>query len=187
MAKSATTPAVSRRSSIDFTRIANSVVSIEQAPHASRISFRGTAPGVKSFEKSLGFALPTKPGATSKKAGKHALWIGPDEWLIIDEKNTQTSMVPRLPNKGFSAVDVSHRNMAFIVTGEGAQNTLNAACPRDLSAKAFPVGTCSRTILDKAEVVLYRTAKDTFRVECWRSYGPYVWAYLCDGAKDAHI
>ncbi len=168
-------------------KFANSVVTIETAPLASRVSFRGEKTGIKSFETAIGFKLPTKAGETTKKAKKHALWIGPDEWFIFDEQNIDTSMVPRLPNKNFSAVDVSHRNMAFIVSGDGAENTLNAACPRDLSLKGFPVQTCSRTILDKAEVILYRTSKNTFRVECWRSFAPYVWAYLLDGAKEAHI
>ncbi len=188
MAKSATTknPAIRRRS-VESDRFANNVVSIEKAPPASRIVFQGTKAGVKSFEKALGFALPAKPGAVTKKAGKHALWIGPNEWLLIDDKSADTSMVPRLANKGFSAVDISHRNMAFIVSGPGAENTLNVACPRDLSTAAFPVNTCSRTVFGKAEIVLYRTAKDTFRIECWRSFGPYVWTCLCEGAKDAHV
>ena len=176
-----------RRSSVEAERFANSVVTIEKAPPASRISFRGTKSGVKSFEKSLGIALPSNPGNVTKKGGKHALWIGPNDWLIVDEKSADTSMVPRLPNKGFSAVDISHRNMAFIVSGMGAENTLNTACPRDLSTTAFPINTCSRTIFGKAEIVLYRTAKNTFRVECWRSFGPYVWTYLCEAANDAHI
>ncbi len=168
-------------------RVANSVVSIETAKPASRISLRATSAGARSFEKSLNFALPRKPAETASAKGRHALWLGPDEWLLIDEANPDDSMVPRLPNKQFSAVDVSHRNMAFIVAGPGAAATLNAACPRNLSLAAFPVKTCSRTVLGKAEIVLYRTARDTFRVECWRSYAPYVRDLLAIASKDAHI
>ncbi len=168
-------------------RFANKAVLVETCPPASRTSLRATPSGAEAFEKALGFKLPQKPGETSGKAGKHALWIGPDEWLLIDEKNVDETMVPKLPNKGFSAVDVSHRNTAFIVSGEGAVNTLNTACPRDLSLEAFPLNTCSRTIFGKAEVVLLRIKKDTFRVECWRSYAPYVWTFLQEGAKDAHL
>ena len=168
-------------------KFANSAVSIEAAPAASRTNLRATSAGSKSFGKSIALDLPTKMHQTASKAGRHALKLGPDEWLIIDTKNIDETMVPRLANKNFSAVDISHRNCAFILSGEGAANTLNAACPRDLSLATFPVGACSRTLFGKAEVVLYRTAKDTFRLECWRSFATYVRDYLIEGAKDVHI
>jgi len=47
------------------------------------------------------------------------------------------------------------------------------------------VGACSRTIFGKAEIVLYRTEDDTFRVECWRSFSEYVFGLLAEGAEDA--
>lgn len=168
-------------------KFANSVVSLEAAPPASRTSLRATTAGLKAFEKHLGFALPQQPGKSTSKAGRYALWLGPDEWLLIDTKNADATMVPKTANRNFSAVDISHRNTAFLISGPGAINTLNGGCPRDLSLPAFPVGACSRTIFGKAEVVLYRTGKDVFRLECWRSFASYVRDYLMDGAKDAHI
>ena len=168
-------------------RFANSFVSIEAAPAASRTNLRATTAGARSFGKSIGLDLSMKMHETASHAGRHALKLGPDEWLLIDTKNVNDTMVPRLANKNFSAVDISHRNCAFVITGAGAANTLNAACPRDLSLTAFPVGTCSRTVFGKAEIVLYRTAKDAFRLECWRTFATYVRDYLVESAKDAHI
>ena len=106
---------------------------IHAAPPASRVSLRATTKGATAFGKSLGLELPKKPSTSTKKSEKTALWLGPDEWLIIDEKSSDETMVPRLANKEFSAVDVSHRNAAYILSGKGAENTLNAGCPRDLS------------------------------------------------------
>lgn len=168
-------------------RFANDVVLIEAASPASRINLRATPAGATNFGKRLGFTLPKKPHQTASKDGRTALWLGPDEWLVIDTKRPNETMVPKLANKTISAVDISHRNTAFTLSGPGAENTLNVASPRDLSLEAFPVDTCSRTIFGKAEVVLWRTGKESFRLECWRSFAPYVWRYLLEGAKDAHI
>ncbi len=168
-------------------RFANSSVTIEAAAPAARISFRATPKGAKDFGKTLGIDLPTKPGLSASNSSLSALWIGPDEWLIIDTKNSINSLMPRRENANFCATDVSHRNVAFIISGDGAENTLCASCPRDLSPAAFPVGTASRTIFGKAEVVLLRIGKTSFRLECWRSFSPYVWDLLIDGAQDAHI
>jgi sarcosine oxidase subunit gamma len=37
---------------------------------------------------------------------------------------------------------------------------------------------CTRTVLGKAEIVLWRTAPDIFRIEVWRSFAAYVWLFL---------
>ena len=166
-------------------RFANRAVTLEAAEPASRISLRANEEGAASFQESLGFDLPMEANHSANANGRFALWLGPDEWLVIDEINPSETMVPKLPNRNFAAVDVSHRNTAINVSGPGAERTLNSGCPRDLSVDAFPVGACARTILGRAEIVLLRTGEESFRVECWRSFAPYVWAYLKDGARDA--
>ncbi|MGO7465112.1 sarcosine oxidase subunit gamma, partial [Rhizobium ruizarguesonis] len=84
-----------------------------------------------------------------------------------------------------SATDVSHRNVGIIVSGPGAEAKLSVGCPQDLSLASFPVGAASRTILGKAEMVLFRTEEDTFRVECWRSSSDYAFGLLNEAAEDA--
>ncbi|MEQ9246023.1 MAG: sarcosine oxidase subunit gamma family protein, partial [Nitratireductor sp.] len=54
----------------------------------------------------------------------------------------------------------------------------------DLSPDAFPVGACSRTVFGKAEIILWRTEGDAFRVECWRSFSDYVFMLLEAAARD---
>ncbi len=165
-------------------RFATDAVTIEAASPAARLSIRATKRGVTSLSKSLGLTLPADPSKSSKKAGRHALWLGPDEWLVVDEKLAAEDLIPKRASREFSVVDVSHRNTAFIVSGDDAATALNAGCPRNLSLKAFPVGACSRTLFGKAEIILYRTGRTVFRVECWRSFAPYVRDLLCEGAKD---
>jgi hypothetical protein len=53
-----------------------------------------------------------------------------------------------------------------------------ALCPLPLDLTAFPVGMCTRTVFAKAEVVLWRTAPETFRLEVARSFARYVAAML---------
>ncbi len=179
----ARSPVANRIEPLAGEKLANKSVTIEAAPAASRVNLRGNP---KGYEKTLGFAVPKKPKTSASKAGRHALWLGPDEWLVIDEKPGAVLM-PKSSSKTFAAVDVSHRNAAAIISGPGAENVLAAGCPQNLSLETFPLGACSRTILGRAEVVLYRTAADTFRVEFWRSFAPYVWTFLSEAAKDAHI
>jgi len=43
---------------------------------------------------------------------------------------------------------------------------------------------CTRTLFGKAEIVLWRTTPDTFRIEVWRSFAPYVLGSLAEAARE---
>ena len=154
-------------------------------PPAHRISLRAPAVSVAALSKALGVKLPTAPKSSASKGTRSALWLGPDEWLVIDEGDSDPLADCAGVKALHSAAGISHRNVAIAVTGPAAAAAVNAGCPQDLSLAAFPVGACSRTILGKAEIVLLRTTEDTFRVECWRSFADYVFGFLVEAARDA--
>jgi sarcosine oxidase subunit gamma len=185
MAKAAKSAAgVARRPALAGREALSGGVRLSVLPPAERISLRAPAASVAALSKALGLDLPVKPKTSASSGGRTALWLGPDEWLVIDQ--TGDPLVDCAGVKALhSAVGVSHRNVAFSVSGAGAEAALNAGCPQDLSLTAFPVGACSRTILGKVEIVLLRTGEDAFRVECWRSFSDYVHAFLMEAAADA--
>lgn len=159
-------------------------LTLTPAPAAERLSIRAGGDAAEVLGSALGLALPDRPGSSAHGDGVSALWLGPDEWLVIADSGA--NLAARLPAEAeYSAVDISHRNTAMILEGPKAQAVLNSGCPRDLSLAAFPVGACARTILAKCEIVLLREDELRFRVECWRSFSDYVWKYCLDSAKSA--
>lgn len=181
------TPSVERRPALAGRTTSAPAVKVEVLPPAERISLRAPEASVAALSKALGVTLPKKPKTSASKAGRTALWLGPDEWLVIDEAGNDPLADCAGVSALHSAVGISHRNVAIAVTGAGAAATINAGCPQDLSLDAFPVGACSRTILGKTEIVLLRNAADTFRVECWRSFSDYVFTFLSEGSRDAAV
>ena len=181
MAEAAITAA--RRPALAGRRHANDHVSLAPAAPCARLVVRASDPEVAG--KALGVRLAETVGRSHESDGRRALALGPDEWLVIGPDGDAAPDTPS--SDAFTSVDVSHRNAAILVSGPGAEATLNAGCPRDLSPAAFPVGACARTVLGKAEAVLLRTADDAFRVEVWRSFAPYAWALLEDAAGDAGL
>jgi sarcosine oxidase subunit gamma len=174
-----------RRPVLDGKTFEATGVKLAVLPPAERISLRASAASVTALSKALGVKLPQMPKASATEGHRIAMWLGPDEWLVIDEAGGDLLADCAGVKAPHAAVGISHRNVAISVTGPAAANTLNAGCPRDLSLAAFPVGACSRTILGKVEIVLLRTAEDAFRVECWRSFSDYVWTFLTEAAGDA--
>ncbi len=84
-----------------------------------------------------------------------------------------------------SLVDVSHRQTGLVVNGAAAARALSAGCPLDLHLSAFPIGMATRTIFDKAEIVLWRRVASAWHVEVWRSFAPYLVAALTEAARGA--
>lgn len=176
---------VDRRSALEGRKTAGAGVEIAPLPPAERVSLRAPAESIVSLSRALGLTLPQKPKSSAAKGSRVALWLGPDEWLVFDAEGTDLLAACAKAKQLHSAVGVSHRNVAIAVTGPAAEACVNAGCPQDLALAAFPVGACSRTVLGKAEIVLYRTAQDAFRVECWRSFSDYVFTLLAEAARDA--
>lgn len=165
-----------------FTSTADAHVRIQEAPPAARLAVRGRDGVAAAASAALGFPLPTEVCRAASAEGRTALWLSPDEWLVIaperELESLKSGLDQALASIPHAVVDVSHRNVALVVDGPKAAFILNHGCPLDLDPAAFPVGRCTRTLLGKAEIVLWRTAETTFRVECWRSFGPYVADFL---------
>lgn len=164
----------------------SSSVRITPAEPASRVSLRAREGEVAALSKSLGVKLPVKPKTSAAAKGRLAFWLGPDEWLLIDETGGDLMGACAASGVVHSATDVSHRNTAILVSGPSAEGVLNAGCPQDLSLAVFPVGAVSRTVFGKIEIVLYRVDEETFRVECWRSFANYAFGLLNEAAEEAH-
>lgn len=169
---------------LDNQLFATSNVLIKPGEALTRISLRAAPDQISEINQILSLDLPDSPKTSISNGERTAMWLGPDEWLIVDSLNSDLHELPdNLAGILCSAVDISHRNTAIILSGKGATDVLNSGCPQNLSIEAFPVGACSRTILGKSEIILLRTANHSFQVECWRSFADYVWKYLVDGAK----
>lgn len=175
----------SRKSVLEGFHGGSSLVRLTPAAPATRVALRAGADAVAAFSKALGVSLPVKPKSSTSLNGRSAFWIGPDEWLLIDETGGDLMGLCASSGAVHSATDVSHRNTAIMVSGPGAENTLNAGCPLDLSLGDFPVGAVTRTVFGKIEIVLYRLSDDTFRMECWRSFAEYAFGLLAEAAEDA--
>jgi sarcosine oxidase, subunit gamma len=160
----------------------------ETAP-AARFILRGSEAVRVSCGMAFGAELPSRLGVAGEGAGRAALWLGPDEWLLIadnaDAADIGGTLESVLDGTAHSLVDVSHRQIGLIASGPAAARVLNGGCPLDLDLKAFPLGFATRTRFDKVEIVLWRRAEATFQIEIWRSFAPFLAASLVDGARGA--
>jgi sarcosine oxidase subunit gamma len=162
---------------------------LAEAAPADRFIFRGGEDARVACSAGFGAQLPAKLGLAGEGYERAALWLGPDEWLLIiggvDPEMFPAEIEEALGSTPMSLVDVSHRQIGLLVSGPTAARALSAGCPLDLDVSAFPIGMATRTIFDKAEIVLWRRGAEMFHVEVWRSFAPYLVAALTGAARRA--
>lgn len=157
-------------------------------PPAARFVLRGRPAAIAAIGDTFGPAIPRTPCRAEAAGGRAALWLGPDEWLLLGPEAEAAAIAASLERamagQSHSLVDVGHRQTGLDLSGPGAESVLAAGCPLDLSPAAFPVGMCTRTVLGKTEAVLWRAEAAGFRVEVARSFARYAWRFLEQARRD---
>lgn len=157
-------------------------------PPALRFILQGDGDVRAAAGQALGVTLSDEPCRARTNGGRAALWLGPDEHLLLGAASESDSLAgdltAALAGRPHSLVDVSHRQLAFEVSGRHATALLSVGCPLDLDLKQFPTGMCTRTLFAKAEIVLWRTGDKSFRLEVWRSFADYVARTFIEASRD---
>jgi sarcosine oxidase subunit gamma len=148
-------------------------------PPAMRFILHGDARARAAAAAAWGTAFAEEPCCAMVQDRRATLWLGPDEYLLLgadaaSEAAAADALERSLSDVPHALVSISHRQFALEVSGPHAAAILSGACPLDLDLGEFPVGMCTRTVLAKADIVLWRTRDDAFHLEAWRSFRGYV-------------
>lgn len=164
---------------------------LKTLPPAARWVLHGNAQARALAAPAWGVGFSETACGSLRSAERATLWLGPDEYLLLDLAAPQESSLATaaaieeaLRDTPHALVDVSHRQFALEVSGPLAEVILRGACPLDLHISRFPVGMCTRTVLAKADITLWRTRKDAFHLEVWRSFAGYVGGLLQEIARE---
>jgi len=134
----------------------------------------------------LGVALPTVANTVTRSTDgeRHALWLGPDEWLIVGPSGTAPAIEADARDAAGDAfvttVDVSANRVSLEVDGDRARDLLAFGCSLDLDDRAFPVWSCAQANVARANVVLWRRARDRWSLLVRPSFAAYLQAWLED-------
>ena len=151
----------------------------------ARWSLRLPPAAAERLRELAGFPIAMEINRCASANGRLAARLGPDEWLLCGPVDAAVEFEAALGSELHALVDVGHRYLAFALEGPNALALLAAGCPLDLHPRVFTPGTATRTLLGKAEIVLWRLHDaPAYRVECARSFAPYVLAFLREAARE---
>lgn len=164
-------------------------VSLVERPYLSMVSVRvdPASDAARSIETVLGAPLPRRVGATAQHGAHTALWLGPDEWLVIsdDDADELTEHLRVAAGDAPSQiVNVSSNRTLIDVSGPDARGVLEKGCPADLHPRACSDGTAIVTSLARVPVLLWKVSAGHFRVLPRASLAQYIALWLLDAARE---
>jgi sarcosine oxidase subunit gamma len=137
----------------------------------------------------LGFEPPVKPNTTAAGGEHVALWLGPNEWLVVSapgaEHETAAALREALAGQHVAVTDVSEGRTVIGLGGKNARDVLSKGCPLDIHPRVFKPGQCAQSTCAKANILLHHTA-DTlaWNIYVERSFADYLWTWLEDAATE---
>jgi len=164
---------------------------LREVPYLAQINFRADpndAGIMQRLASTLGFALPAAPNTTASQNDRRALWLGPDEWMVVGPDGQQEALEQALRDglNGAlgSIVDVSANRTTLEVGGPKARELLEHSVPIDLDARSFGPDRCAQTLLARAQVIIERRGESAFYVYPRSSFASYVADWLLDAGSE---
>lgn len=113
----------------------------------------------------LGLAIPTVANTWRRIGGREALWLGPDEWLVVAEAGSAPAIVEELERAlhglHHSVVDVSADRAVVELAGDERRELLSRGCGLDLHPRSWRDGGCAQTLLARIPVLLQERERAT--------------------------
>lgn len=175
------------------TRDSRGAVRLAELPFLAQLNLRLDAKGAAAdaVGLTLGLQLPLEPNTVVRAGELTALWLGPDEWLLVGPPGSERDLESRIraaagDDDPVSVIDVSAQRTTLLVAGPRARDLLAHGCSLDLHPRAFTPGSCAQTTLGRTQVVL--VARDEPRAGFWvlvrSSFAGYLADWLLDAATE---
>jgi sarcosine oxidase subunit gamma len=146
-----------------------------ELPFLAQVAVRASVPAA------VALGLPVAPNT----ATADALWLGPDEWLLVGAQGSERELAARALGGGAdSVVEVSAQRAVVELGGPNAADVLAKGCSLDLE-RALAPGRCAQTLLARAQVNLHRPDElERYRIFVGASFATYLAAWLADAAAE---
>jgi sarcosine oxidase, subunit gamma len=168
----------------------NLSISMREISERGMIDLRGLATDKKfmaAAKSVLGFDLPKSPRSSASWGDMKALWLSPDQWLILCTRSKTTALHTELNaalgNIHSLAVDVSDMRAIIRLEGEGVREVLMKGSTLDLISDDYKAGTVRRMRFAEIATLLHVVEDNAIDVYVFRSYAEYAWAFLVKAAR----
>jgi sarcosine oxidase subunit gamma len=164
-------------------------VTLAETPYTGMVSLQvePASPAATRVATVLGASLPARCGEVTGAGAHHALWLGPDEWLVVtttDAVALADQLTAAVAEDPGMALDVSANRTVLDLSGPRARAVLQKGSPVDLHPRAMVPGRAVNTTLARVPVLLWQTGETSYRLLPRSSFADYVARWLIDAMAE---
>jgi len=168
----------------------NAGVTLREKKFLGHLTLRGDGHSPEfaaGVHKALGLELPVALTVVANNE-MSLQWLGPDEWLLIvpggQEFAVEQKLRAALEGQHIQVVNVSGGQSLLELRGPNVREVLMKSTSYDVHPNNFPVGKAVGTVFAKSQLVIRRTAEDTWELVIRRSFADYWWLWLQDASAE---
>ncbi len=165
-------------------------IAMHEISSRGMIDLRGLSTDKKfmaAAKSALGFDLPKTPRTSNAWGDVKALWLSPDQWLVLCPRDKTAALLESLNAaliKIYSlCVDVSDMRAIIRLTGEGVHEILMKGCSLDLLSDEYAPGTVRRVRFAEIAALINIVEHHTIDLYVFVSYAEYAWEFLLKAAR----
>jgi len=168
----------------------NFVIEIQELPFVKKINIRidpNDKNCVSSCSKILGTMLPSKANTYSKKEKVKIIWLGPDEWLVVNDDDAMSKLQNKVGDLEANITDVSENRTIIRIRGKEIYVLLSKFLVLDLEKNLSSNLSCAQTLFVKVPVLLVRNHSEGIpEIDIFtnRSHANYIYNLIVDGSKN---
>ncbi len=167
-------------------------IKIQEIPFVEKINLRfdpNNKDLVSICTNILENILPIKPNTYTENTNLKIIWLGPDEWLIVNgnKNNLYENLRNKLGDLDASITNVSENRTIIRVSGKKINILLSKFLTLDLEKNLSTIGSCAQTLFVKVPVLLLVNNYDKDQeidIFVNRSHTKYIYDILIDGSKN---
>ena len=168
-------------------------IKIQELPFVDKINLR-LDPNNNDYMsicgKILGTLLPTEPNTYVQNEKVKIIWLGPDEWMIINDQENELfiKLKNELGDLEASVTDVSENRTINRLTGKKIITLLSKFLVLDIEKNLGTQLYCAQTLFVKVPILLVRNDDSNqipvIDIFINRSHANYIYNLLVDGTKN---
>jgi sarcosine oxidase subunit gamma len=168
----------------------NTYIALREITTRGMIDLRGLATDrrfMAAAKDVLGVELPKAPRTSNSFGDVKALWLSPDQWLILCARDKAADLAAAL-SKALAgvhalAVDVSDMRAILRLEGEGAREVMMKGTSLDFTHEDFAPGYVRRVRFAEIAALFNIVDANVIDVYVFRSYAHYAMDFLAKAAR----
>tara|TARA_B100002051_G_C16674431_1_gene606304 strand:+ start:288 stop:863 length:576 start_codon:yes stop_codon:yes gene_type:complete len=179
-----------RNSKVEY----HSGVEIQELGFVNKVNLRINPDSkfISIYSKIFEATLPMKPNSYSINDKIKCIWLGPNEWLLVNyENNLIEKLNDEISDIETSVTDISENKTILRIKGKKILTLLSKFLVLNLEKNLKEELSCAQTLFVKVPVLLVRNNKenDIPEIDIFinRSQSNYVYNLLVDGTKNLNF